>query len=318
MAMSNSPITQVSESPITQVSQYSSAPPSPGQGGFPSKLLLDLRGTRFEIDREVLVSLPESILIVMFPNGLILGRGGHSDSYDDDDNNSDESMSLDDQIIFVDFDPACMDYVLDFYNEAQEAGEQQRLANPQLHQQQQQIPQQNPLLNKQAIIVLREELDYFAITPPRSGFPAKEDVPATGPILADKAKVQVKTLCGTHLLEQRKIFTALQRNINKENNVAEQHLIDMLCVSGFSRDDEWGYRDIEPKKTSIVSIALVMLKTTGSGNQMATAQKLLLFWRKPARKCWWDGVEVELDEGENKLPIRLWARRTWTLELVLV
>ena len=220
----------------------------------------------------------------MFPNGLILGRG-HSDSYDDEDNNSDESMSMDDQIIFVDFDPACMDYVLDFYHEAQEAGEQQRLANPtsQLQQQQQaQLAAQNPLLNKQAIIVLREELDYFAITPPKAGFPAKEDVPATGPVLADKTKVNVKTLCGTHLLEQRKIFTALQRNINKENNVAEQHLIDMLCVSGFSRDDEWGYRDIEPKKTSIVSIALVMLKTTGSGNQMATAQKLLLFWRKPA------------------------------------
>jgi len=160
------------------------------------------------------------------------------------------------------------------------AGEAQRLANPVAANHN--LSSQNPLLNKQAIIVLREELDYFAITPPKTGFPAKEDVPATGPVLADVSKVKVKTECGIHLLEQRKIFTALQRNINKENNVAEQHLIDMLCVSGFSRDDEWGYRDIEPKKTSIVSIALVMLKTTGSGNQMATAQKLLLFWRKPA------------------------------------
>ncbi|KAF9540859.1 hypothetical protein EC957_003665 [Mortierella hygrophila] len=320
--MSNSPITQVSESPITQVAQYSPGPDSPsGQVSFPSKLLLDLRGTRFEIDREVLVSLPESILIVMFPNGLILGRG-HSDPYDDDDdNNSEESISLDDQIIFVDFDPACMDYVLDFYHEAQMAGEAQRLANPNAHihsSSQHNLAAQNPLLNKQAIIVLREELDYFAVIPPKTGFLAKDDAPATGPVHADPSKVNVKTQCGTHLLEQRKIFTALQRNINKENNVAEQHLIDMLCVSGFSRDDEWGYRDIEPKKTSIVSIALVMLKTTGSGNQMATAQKLLLFWRKPARKCWWDGVEVELDQDEHKLPIRLWARRTWTLELVLV
>ncbi|KAG0259274.1 hypothetical protein BG011_002739 [Mortierella polycephala] len=329
MSMSNSPITQVSESPITQVSQqYSSGPPSPGQGGFPSKLLLDLRGTRFEIDRDVLVSLPESILIVMFPNGLILGRG-HSDNYDDDDNNSEESLSLDDQIIYVDFDPACMDYVLDFYHEAQMAGETQRLANNPSsssssaasvasQQAAHNLGAQNPLLNKQAIIVLREELDYFAVIPPKSGFPAKDDMPATGPVMADVTKVKAKTQCGTHLLEQRKIFTALQRNINKENNVAEQHLIDMLCVSGFSRDDEWGYRDIEPKKTSIVSIALVMLKTTGSGNQMATAQKLLLFWRKPARKCWWDGVEIELDQDDHKLPIRLWARRTWTLELVLV
>lgn len=29
---------------------------------------------------------------------------------------------------------------------------------------------------------------------------------------------------------KRNIFTALQRNVNKENNIAEQHLIDMLCM----------------------------------------------------------------------------------------
>ncbi|KAG0352777.1 hypothetical protein BG005_007831 [Podila minutissima] len=179
-------------------------------------------------------------------------------------------------------------------------------------------PASNPLLNKQAIIVLREELDYFAITPPRAGFPAKDDLLATGPVLADLTGLKVKTACGQYLLEQSKIFTALQRNISKENNVAEQHLIDMLCVSGFSKDDEWGYRRMETGRTSIASLSLVMLKTAGDGNQMATAQKLLLFWRKPARKCWWDGIQIELDHNGGKVPIRLWARRTWTLELVLV
>ncbi|KAF9320598.1 hypothetical protein BG003_005570 [Podila horticola] len=179
-------------------------------------------------------------------------------------------------------------------------------------------PASNPLLNKQAIIVLREELDYFAITPPKTGFPAKDDLLATGPVLTDLTGLKVKTACGQYLLEQSKIFTALQRNISKENNVAEQHLIDMLCVSGFSKDDKWGYRRMETGRTSIVSLSLVMLKTAGDGNQMATAQKLLLFWRKPARKCWWDGVQIELDHNGVKVPIRLWARRTWTLELVLV
>ena len=105
--------------------------------------------------------------------------------------------------------------------------------------------------------------------------------------------------------------------MNKENNLAEQHLIDMLCMryvpcslvseqmtdrlhacptSGFDREDEWGYRAMEPSRCCISSIALVLLKTgivhstSPSGerqvtidyNQMATAQKLLLFWRKPA------------------------------------
>ena len=27
------------------------------------------------------------------------------------------------------------------------------------------------------------------------------------------------------------------------------------------------------------------------------AQKLLLFWRKPARRCWWEGVELDNVEG---------------------
>jgi len=109
--------------------------------------------------------------------------------------------------------------------------------------------------------------------------------------------------------------------------------------SGFAREDDWGYRSLEPSRTVISSIALVLLKTgiqhppsrtskTKSDkmddgessvsssdededegdsfvnknkkkrdaredydeedevridqNQMSTAQKLLLFWRKPA------------------------------------
>ena len=69
-----------------------------------------------------------------------------------------------------------------------------------------------------------------------------------------------------------------------------------VFLSGFDRDDEWGYRALEPSRCCISSIALVLLKTgivhstnaTGEKqvtidyNQMATAQKLLLFWRKPA------------------------------------
>lgn len=70
----------------------------------------------------------------------------------------------------------------------------------------------------------------------------------------------------------------------------------MVPKSGFDRDDEWGYRALEPSRCCISSIALVLLKTgithsttpTGERDvrvdyaQMATAQKLLLFWRKPA------------------------------------
>ena len=91
----------------------------------------------------------------------------------------------------------------------------------------------------------------------------------------------------------------------------------MLCMSGFDRQDEWGFRSLEPNRCCITSIALVLLNTGISvnppkidQNQLLTAQKLLLFWRKPARKCWWDGIEIEL----NNKKLKVWSRRTWTLE----
>jgi hypothetical protein len=167
---------------------------------------------------------------------------------------------------------------------------------------------QNPLLTKQAIIVLREELEYFSI-PPKDGSAMTDE---SG--IANEPLIGIKRQCGKYLMDKRNIFTALQRNVNKENNVAEQHLIDMLCMryvlslftslstgthssSGFDRDDEWGFRAMEPSRCCISSIALVLLKTgivhhaaepdgerqvTVDYIQMATAQKLLLFWRKPA------------------------------------
>lgn len=37
-----------------------------------SRIILDLRGICFVIDRDTLMSLPESILLCLFPNGLML------------------------------------------------------------------------------------------------------------------------------------------------------------------------------------------------------------------------------------------------------
>lgn len=84
---------------------------------------------------------------------------------------------------------------------------------------------QNPLLIKQAIIVLREELEYFSITK-KDGL-AKTDI-TTG--MANDELRFLRRAAGKALEEKKTIFTALQRNVNKENNLAEQHLIDMLCM----------------------------------------------------------------------------------------
>lgn len=94
-----------------------------------------------------------------------------------------------------------------------------------------------------------------------------------------------------------------------------------MC-SGFNHADAWGHRAGEPNKAVICSIALARLRTdvkTASGaadsNAVGMAQKLLLFWRKPARRCWWEGVDLNGVEGvEGKL--KVWVRRVWTLEMV--
>lgn len=94
--------------------------------------------------------------------------------------------------------------------------------------------------------------------------------------------------------------------------------------SGFDHADIWGHRAAEPNKAVICSIALARLRTdirgsdaggVASGNAVGMAQKLLLFWRKPARRCWWEGVELENVDGvQGKL--KVWIRRVWTLEMV--
>jgi len=47
------------------------------------------------------------------------------------------------------------------------------------------------------------------------------------------------------------------------------------------------------------------------------AQKLLLFWRKPARRCWWEGIDLENVEGVEGT-LKVWIRRVWTLEMVII
>ena len=55
-----------------------------------TRLQLDLRGRRFSVDRETIMNLPESILLCLFPNGLVLSRqsaalsdGGDNDDYEE-------------------------------------------------------------------------------------------------------------------------------------------------------------------------------------------------------------------------------------------
>ena len=175
------------------------------------------------------------------------------------------------EINYVDFDPECLEYVRRFYREAQsvhknsEASVEESTDMDNIWKTQHRPPVNYHLRTK--IIVLREELEYYCLP----GAPKPSD-----------EMTKLKRACGEQLRENDTIFDALQKNIEKENNVAEQHLIDMLCESGFKRQDRWGYRALEPMRTCVVSMSLVQLTSSGSEEHIATAQKLLLFWRKPA------------------------------------
>lgn len=61
-----------------------------------TRLTLDLRGQRFSIERETLMNLPESVLLCLFPNGLVLSRQSQQQQYDaqSDDEEDDEEVYL--------------------------------------------------------------------------------------------------------------------------------------------------------------------------------------------------------------------------------
>jgi ATP-binding cassette subfamily F protein 3 len=83
--------------------------------------------------------------------------------------------------------------------------------------------------------------------------------------------------------------------------------------SGFNLDARWGHRAGEPHKAVVCSVALARHRDENDAKGMAG--KLLLFWRKPARRCWWEGVQLQNVDGvEGKL--KVWVRRVWTLEMV--
>jgi hypothetical protein len=73
-------------------------------------------------------------------------------------------------------------------------------------------------------MVLREELEYYSITEPGLA----RTNPQTGRPCAELK--DVKKRCGKALAERKTVFTGLQKNVTKERNTTEQHLIDMLYM----------------------------------------------------------------------------------------
>ncbi|KUM58867.1 hypothetical protein ACN42_g8279 [Penicillium freii] len=280
---------------ITQVQQTGGPPINTlGDIGGDEHVGLDLRGTRFTLSRDELLTLPEFVLLSLFPNGLL--PDGHStNGFHDGD------------VFPVDYDPISLQYMLDFFRTVAQTipsslpsgsnSPDMELSDPM------QGSARDMLQDRAGIIVLREDLDFYVI-PPRADIGHDE-------------MLEVKRAAGRSLLRQDGIFSGLRKS--EEIGSTEQHLIEMLTAGGFDRADQWGHRAPEPNKAVICSLALAKLRTDIRGdlsnnNSVGMAQKLLLFWRKPARRCWWEGIELNDVEGVEG-PVKVWIRRVWTLEM---
>ncbi|KAI1131089.1 hypothetical protein F5Y10DRAFT_287843 [Nemania abortiva] len=336
---------------ITQVQQGGPPINSIGDVGADETITMDLRGTRFVLSRDELLTLPEFVLLSLFPNGLF--PEGHMGGFSDGDAVQVDVSTLDDNplsqatqiapnvgysitpsltlsplprsstirnlisninIHFTDltsqYDPASLQYMLEFFrNVAQSIPNE---SSPNASPDGGVVPidslggRGEDGSKRAGIIVLREDLDFYAI-PPR-------------PDINQVDMMEVKRAASRALLKQDGIFSGLKRS--DEPGTTEAHLIEMLTAGGFNHDDCWGHRAGEPNKAVVCSLALARLRSDIRGNEMGSnavgmAQKLLLFWRKPARRCWWEGVELNNVEGVDG-PLKVWIRRVWTLEMSVI
>ncbi|KAJ5320462.1 hypothetical protein N7508_000745, partial [Penicillium antarcticum] len=284
---------------ITQVQQTGGPPINTlGDIGGDEHITLDLRGTRFTLSRDELLTLPEFVLLSLFPNGLLPDGHATTNGFHDSD------------VYAVDYDPASLQYMLDFFRTVAQtipSSLPSGSTSPEMEMPDaMQGSARDMLQDRAGIIVLREDLDFYVI-PPR-------------PEIGHEEMLEVKRAAGRSLLRQDGIFSGLRKS--EEIGSTEQHLIEMLTAGGFDREDQWGHRAPEPNKAVICSLALAKLRTDIRGdlsnnNAVGMAQKLLLFWRKPARRCWWEGIELDDVEGVEG-QVKVWIRRVWTLEMSVI
>ncbi|KAI1836644.1 hypothetical protein DTO013E5_4030 [Penicillium roqueforti] len=283
---------------ITQVQQTGGPPINTlGDIGGDEHVGLDLRGTRFTLSRDELLTLPEFVLLSLFPNGL-LPDGHAANGFHDGD------------VFPVDYDPVSLQYMLDFFRTVAQTIPASLPSSSNSPEMEMQDPLQGSardmLQDRAGIIVLREDLDFYVIPPYAD--------------IGHDEMLEVKRAAGRSLLKQDGIFSGLRKS--EEIGSTEQHLIEMLTAGGFDRSDQWGHRAPEPNKAVICSLALAKLRTDIRGdlsnnNSVGMAQKLLLFWRKPARRCWWEGIELDDVEGVEG-QVKVWIRRVWTLEMSVI
>lgn len=200
------------------------------------------------------MTLPEFVLLSLFPNGLL--PDGHMNSYHDGDvypvdvsfpsstpssftlaklesnfvqviqrQLSDDRLYLSDISYLSQYDPNSLQYMLEFFRHVAQTIPTSP-PSPSAEHSAEAVPiepmhgsARDMLQDRAGIIVLREDLDFYAIPP-------KRDIDQT-------EMIEVKRAAGRALLRQDGIFSGLRKS--EEPGTTEQHLIEML-TAGYGPD----------------------------------------------------------------------------------
>lgn len=272
-----------------------------------SLIHLNIQENHYYITRDQLMSLPESLLLCLFPSGVFLDRQGQVIT----------NLTPNDEVYVTNFPPDCFEYIMEIYTRAYDD-----LVNYPVEK----IFDRNPprkdnglssaargffsfggssspsnggdveneiLHAKPTIIVLREDLDYYCV--PQVEF--KFLSPEANDDLLYHVMAQVKAAAGSYLTSKTSIFQGLfssnrlkmqkdgKNQISKERRLgpAEQHLMDMLCSSGFGKTSQWGNRSQEPGKTVISSLSLCRIANESTEEFRHQYQAARAKWEQEAK-----------------------------------
>ena len=313
-------ITQVSQdgsngSPLLHQNSMGSENPEYYEGlendAYGNSLIhLNIQENHYFITRDQLMSLPESLLLCLFPSGVFLDRDGQVIT----------NLTPDDEVYIMNFPPDCFEYIMEIFTKAhddminypveklfQRNSSNNNLVNSakgffgfnngsNLSSSSSSSPNEHNILHqKPAIIVLREDLDYYCVPQQQFKFESSNSNSNNGTTLDPETirennndllhhfMAQIKIAAGSYLAGKTSVFQGLfssnrlryQNQSNKNQNSAtiedlsklsskklgpaEQHLMDMLCSSGFTTKSLWGNRTQEAGKTVISSLSLCRL-----------------------------------------------------------
>ncbi|XBW36651.1 hypothetical protein QEN19_002225 [Hanseniaspora menglaensis] len=252
---------------------------------------LNIQESHYYITREQLLALPESLLLCLFPNGVFSDRNGEVI----------QTLTENDEVYIYNFSNKSFEYIMDTYSKAEDDlanhsiqklydtyGDPKYKSNESgssgsgnsssggffshfsSHSNSNSVSSKqaeiNLLNNNPAIIVLREDLDYYVVETNIKINPNNHEI-------WDIFKRSCKLTVGSYLQQDNDIYNGLycSNKVESSSNSsklgsAEQHLMDMLISSGLKKGSTWGQRSQDPDKTVISSLNLIRLYNTSTEN----------------------------------------------------